>query len=198
MKVNEENIYREFKKTLIIPKKKLSPPLIIGLFGKICSGKSTVASALAIKIPLVILRSDVPRSMIINKYGIEYNTIARVKRIILKMGKELLGRQHSILVDAGNIGAVNRNIFQKIAKKFNSNVIWLHITCPEKTILKRLRKRRSIKNTLLDYEVLAGEKIYYERKKIYNINKRRIKFFATINTAKPLSPQINKLVKQLS
>ncbi|MFH0952412.1 MAG: ATP-binding protein [Patescibacteria group bacterium] len=198
MRVDEGIIKRDFIKTLKIPKRKISPPLIIGLFGKICSGKSTVALAIAKKLPIVVLRTDIPRSMIIKKYGHNYNTIARIKRIVIKTGKELLEQQYSILVDAGNVGAANRKIFQNIAKAFNNKVIWLHIICPENIIFKRLKKRRNMKDDLIDYEIMADKKLYFNRKKIYDHNKALIDFFVTINTARPLTPQINKLVKKLS
>ncbi|MFC1663093.1 AAA family ATPase [Patescibacteria group bacterium] len=197
MTVDEKNLCRQFEKTIKVPRQKLRPPLMIGLFGKIGSGKSTVAQLIAKKIPVVVLRTDIPRTMIIKKFGHKYNTIKRVKRIVSGTVLDLLGQNISVLIDAGNLGQNNRQSFVRLAKKHKTKMIWLHITCPESEILRRINKRQHLKDGLLEFGELADVKLYFNRKKIYEKNKKKINYFATINTNKPLASQINKLVKRL-
>jgi len=188
---DEKKIYQQFFDSLKIPTKKLKSPIYICLFGKIGAGKSTVAKKIAKKIPLVIIRSDTVRYLFISFYKKKKIINKRVKKIYYRTIRELLSKNHSLIIDAGNQSLDDINRHKEITNNFKASLVWLNIFCPEKTILKRFKNKKSDFNTIKKGN-LSNKYIYSQRKFLYLKNLKKINPIYKINTAKPLDPQINE------
>jgi chloramphenicol 3-O-phosphotransferase len=74
----------------------------------------------------------------------------------------------------------------------------VEVTCPEETILKRLseRARRIAVGDMSDFS-RAGEKEYWERKRVHDVTPSPGRYDYRFDTSKELHPQIIDFIRYL-
>lgn len=172
-------------------KNKQSPIFLIAMVGPVGSGKSFIANILSNKLKAAHIRTDDIR-VELRRQGRSYSrayTIARYR------AKTVLEKKKSVISDFDAVLPGRRQELKKIARNYGAKFILIHIKTPEKIILKRLRAHKYASRDLFKNSQEAI-RVYFSRKKFHT---RQLKIHPdfVINNARPLEPQIQKIVKKL-
>lgn len=128
-------------------------PLLIITVGLVGTGKSTVANALAKRLGLTVISSDVTRKKLAGVaagercfedfssgiYSSEFNR--RTYDAIFDEARKILGRGGPVVLDASFIKAEERLKAKEIAAETGADFYVIECTLPEAEIKKRLAKR---------------------------------------------------------
>lgn len=126
-------------------------PKVIFFFGLPGSGKTFLAHHLSLATGLKHISSDVIRRAYFKRgqYRLEDKEEVYVQMQIQM--SETLQNGKSVIVDATFFSQKLRNEFISIAQYYTNNLLWILTTAEEKTIKKRVSKKR--KNSEADFEV---------------------------------------------
>ena len=131
--------------------------LIVGLPG---TGKTTFALELANQIEAVHLNSDVVRTTLGHRGQYDIASKAAVYKELYNRAEELLQHGKDLIIDATLYKEILRIPFEKLAKKFKIPVNWIELKADEKTIKKRVAKKRQYSEA--DFDVYLKIKSVYE------------------------------------
>lgn len=164
---------------------------LIAFIGPVGSGKTYIARILAKKLHAAHIRTDDIR-IELRKQEKSY---ASAPRRAARMRDEALESRKSVVMDFDAILAKRRTELQRIAHLYGVKFIIIGIETPEKIISARLRRHRY---TSRDFFKNAKEavRVYYIRRKLHE-KKLQPRVDFVINNARPLVPQIKKIIKNL-
>ena len=171
---------------------KQNTPFLLALMGPVGSGKSYIAKILAKKLHAIHIRTDDIRVQLRGQ-GKTYDA---APRIAAELREQALSSGKSVIADFDAVFPRRQRELAAAAKKHRALLFLIAVNTPEKIILARLRNKRYTKKELFQN---AGEAIcvYFIRKQLREKGLRATQDFA-INNGKPLEPQIERIIKQLS
>ena len=164
---------------------------LIAFIGPVGSGKTYVARVLARKLAAVHIRTDDIR-VLLRRRGKSYS---RSPEIAKRMTEDALHKGKSAVLDFDAVRYRRRSELKKLARSFGVKAAFIQVKTPEKIILSRLRRHRYTKKDLFRS---AGEavRVYYIRRKFHQKPLRPKPDFV-INNARPLGPQLQKVIQKL-
>ncbi len=153
---------------------KVRPRLVVmcGLSG---AGKTYVADALAAKVDLVVIQSDIVRKHLAGVNVAERRTVAygtdiysedmteQTYRAMADDAEQLLAAGHSLLLDASFLRRWQRGIAQAVAAAADARLLVVHCTAPDEEVRNRLdarREERSISDAT--WEIYQRQKKRFE------------------------------------
>ena len=166
---------------------------LIAFIGPVGSGKTYIARILARKLGAVHVRADDIR-VALRRRG-KAASISAVRKIAAEKMQEGFRRGKSAVSDFDAVLSKRRRELARFAKRCGAKAVFVKVETPEKIILKRLRRHRYGKNDLFRSKEEAI-RIYFIRRKLHRKPLRPKPDFV-INNARPLEPQIYKIVKKL-
>ena len=166
---------------------------LIAFIGPVGSGKTYIARILVRKLGAIHVRADDIRVAL--RRGGKTASVSMVRRIGAEKIKEGFRRGKSVISDFDAVHARRRRELARFAKRFGAKAVFIKIETPEKIILKRLRRHRYGKNDLLRSREEAV-RVYFIRRKFHRKPLRPKPDFV-INNARPLGPQIQRIVKKV-
>ena len=98
-------------------------------------------------------------------------------------------------MDFDAIRPVRRAELQRSAKKFGARVFIIQVVTPERLILTRLHRHRYTRRDFFKNAAEAA-RVYFMRRKLHARPLRPAADFV-INNARPLTPQIRKIIKRM-
>lgn len=164
---------------------------LIGLVGLVGSGKTHAAKFFVKELGAVHIRTDAIRVQL-RKQGKTYDAAPRIAR---KQWENALARGRSVIADFDAIRPERQKELRNTAGRFQAKPIFVEIKTPQSLILKRLQRHSYSKNDIFRN---AGEaiRIYFIRRKLHRRPLRPKPDFV-INNARPLEPQLAKVIKKL-
>ena len=162
---------------------------LLALMGPVGSGKSYIAKILAKKLHAVHIRTDDIR-VELRAQGKTYDV---APRIAAELREQALDSGKSVIADFDAVLPRRKRELARVAKKYSASFFLIAVNAPEKTILARLRKKRYTKKELFKNADQAI-RVYFIRKQLREKGLRATPDFA-INNAKPLAPQIERIIK---
>ena len=171
----------------------LKQKFLIAFIGPVGSGKTYIARILARKLGAVYVRADDIR-VALRRRG-KAASISTVRRTGAEKMKEGFRRGKSVVSDFDAVHTRRRRELARFAKRSGAKAVFVKVETPEKIILKRLRRHRYGKNDLFRSREEAI-RIYFIRRKFHQ-RKLRPRPDFVINNARPLRPQVNKIIKKL-
>lgn len=191
--INKEKLVRTFISKIKVPKNNLEKQIIIAPVGVVASGKTTTMKILKRMIPVIYINADKVRLFLRSKkmWG-----SLEAYDIINPTIKHFLELKKSIIIDGDFIDRkTRRQPLENLAKKFNTKVYYIHIIAPEKFILNKLKNKKWTKGGLFSGSK-EGIREYLRRKPLHQ-KKLHIKFISTVDTSKPIKPQLLKIVSKI-
>ncbi|OHA00493.1 MAG: hypothetical protein A3C07_01410 [Candidatus Sungbacteria bacterium RIFCSPHIGHO2_02_FULL_47_11] len=168
---------------------------LITFIGPIGSGKTHVALRLAKSFKSAHIRTDDIRV----RLGKEDKPFTRAPLMANQLLRHALAAGKSVIADFDAVRPERRQSLKNLAKRFGARFILIKIVTPEKLLLARLKKKRYITSELFR-DARHAIQVYFIRKKFHERLRRRNKNLRpnfVINNARPLAPQIKKVVKNL-
>jgi dephospho-CoA kinase len=172
----------------------------IGMVGTTGSGKSFIANLLEKELGLFVTSNDEIRRFM-NKNGLPgmFPDQKLLEKITEGTTKFLYKKRISHIIDADLVWAYEQAI--KNAQNHKADFYLIRVVCPEKEIIKRLKKRALLLSQDKLKEAgysLSGYEEYLKRTKIHNkTNIPKDKIYLEIDTSKNLKAQINILKQKL-
>lgn len=169
---------------------------LISFIGPVGSGKTHVARMLVKLLKAVHVCTDDIR-MRLRKDG---KPFTRAPLMANQLLRHALGAGKSVIADFDAVRPERRQSLKNFVKRFGARLILIKIVTPEKLLLQRLKKKCYTKNELFR-DASHAVQVYFIRKKFHERMRRRNKNLRPdfiINNAKPLAPQIKKIVKKLT
>lgn len=122
---------------LSLPQERWSRPVLIGIFGLPCTGKTEIASSLSGRYPLIVLSTDAIRL----HYQLASGPASHA--IIVDVVDYLLPRRYGVVVDGIHLGRSDRDQIRRIARVHNARCWIIYATAAPSVIAQRLQARRS-------------------------------------------------------
>ena len=117
-------------------------PVVVLVSGLPGAGKSTFSRALAPLIDAVILESDALRALLFAAPTYSSAESAALFRALHRTAAILLGRGHSVIIDATSLKQKHRRPVEVLAANAGAEFVHVRLTAPEDVILRRLEARR--------------------------------------------------------
>lgn len=166
-------------------------PFVIATIGPVGSGKTYVATILARRLGARHINTDVIRVALRRQHKPENRAIPIANRL----QEKLLARGESLILDHDIVNPVRRRELHGRLREFGVKIYFLQIRTPERLILARLRRKRYTGRDLFR-NADEAIRVYHFRKKFHRTRQRFTPNF-TIDNARPLGPQINRIVKEI-
>lgn len=166
---------------------------LIAFIGPVGSGKTYIARILARKLGAVHVRADDIR-VVLRRRG-KAASISVVRRVGLGKMERGLRNGKSVISDFDAVLTKRRRELARFAKRFGARAVFIQVKTPEDIVLKRLRRHRYGKNDLFS-SAKEAIRIYFIRRKLHRKPLRPKPDFV-INNARPLEPQLRRVVKRL-
>lgn len=168
-------------------------PFVIALIGPVGSGKTYLAQILARELGARRINTDAIRVALRRQHKPESRAIPIANRL----QEKLLARGESLILDHDAINPVRRRELRERLRRFGAKIHFLHIRTPERIILARLQRKRY--NASRDLFRSAGEaiRVYHFRKRFHRKRRRFTPNF-TIDNARPLGPQLSRIIKTIT
>lgn len=160
--------------------------MIIVVCGLPGVGKSTVARLLAGKFRAAHLRTDLIRPELFPRPIYSSRERDRTYGEMVKRARNLLYKG-PVVLDATFIMAKHRKMARLTARKVNSRFAMVEVVCPQSIVKRRLALRKNDASTATFREFLKHKKIWQKIAEPHFV----------VNTSRPLSPQINKIVRSI-
>ena len=165
-------------------------PAVIVISGLPGTGKTYFSRRLAERLPCIILESDALRKQLFPTPTYTGAESAGLFQAIYQLADELLKKGVSIIVDATNLKEKHRETIYTIAENNKARLIQVQIEAPPEVVRKRLDARITRRRTD-DYS--DANWAVYQRMKPTAERIRRRHF--TVNTARDITPVIDKIIK---
>ncbi len=172
-----KHIIDEYKSTLDIPDRRLSPQILICPVGLVGAGKSTVLNPICKKLPLVRIATDEIRKLLQEK-GFNF---LRTREIAKFLFHEFLTDGHSVVADADCIDREVQEYVQVLKDEFSLLVVWIHINSPEEFIIQKLTH---FKHTWLFRNAAHAIEVYHKRKPLHEAYLKDVRFYFTFDPSK--------------
>ncbi len=193
MTINKQKLVQEFIKTVKVPYKNPRKQMIIAPIGVVASGKTTTMKILKELLPVIYLNTDEARVFLRKKKL--WNKIAAWE-LMNPAVEHFLKLNKSLIVDGDFVDwRTRRQPLEKLAKKFKTAVYYINITAPEDFIIRKLINKKWSKSGLFK-DSAVGVREYFRRKPLHQ-KKLNIKFTGTVDTSKPIKPQILKIIPKI-
>lgn len=164
---------------------------LIAFIGPVGSGKTHLAKILARSLDAAHVRTDDIR-VTLRRGGKSYSS---ARSMANKLAEKLLGRGKSVVNDFDAVLPARQRELKKRAQKFGAKLVLIKIKTPEKLIIRRLKRHKYTKADLFR-NAAEAIRVYYIRRNLH-LRKFRTRPDLVINNARPLAPQIKKIVKIL-
>lgn len=180
-----------------------SKPKLIMVMGLPGVGKTYLAQYLAEHIQAFHLCTDIIRKEITNTpvethrfdgYGkgiYSREVSGQTYEEMYRRGENYLAQGKTCIIDATFSWQKSRDQTQQIAQKYQAQFYLINCTCPEKVVLKRMKKREN-EFSLSD----ATPEIYYKIKNNFDKVKDK-KNYIEVDTSKPIKNNLNKITRLL-
>lgn len=165
---------------------------IIALIGPVGSGKTYVAQILARELGARRINTDAIRVALRRQHTPENRAIPIANRL----QEKFLARGESLILDHDVVNPVRRRELRERLRNFGVKIYFLHIRTPERLILARLRRKRYNPSRDLFRSAEEAIRVYYFRKK-FHTRQQRFRPDFTIDNAKPLRPQVERVVERI-
>ena len=189
--IGEEKLIKEYLQSIKPIPNNTKKLFTLALIGLPSSGKSYVAKILSEKLNLFVENNDKIRRFL-NKKG--FKGVTPIQKTLQKIAETrtsfLFENKTSTILDLDIIKFVDA-IKEKM-RKFKGDVFFIHITCSEKEIIRRIKERKNDKTNVSK----AGLKEYYQRKKIHESLCLPDLFFS-IDASRDVERQIDLCVNKL-
>jgi hypothetical protein len=113
------------------------------LVGPPGTGKTTLASRISERTPLVVLGSDDVRRELVEAPDFSFNETKRVLRAVRLAIGDLLHRNISVVLDSPNLTEWERSPFYSLADLHKARLIIVEVTAPTAVVLERLDNERT-------------------------------------------------------
>jgi predicted kinase len=120
---------------LVIPSTRWSTPVLIGIFGVPCAGKTEVARYLEHRYPLLVLSTDALRL----RYGFESGIDTR--QVMDQVAAQLLPQQVSIVFDGIHLRRKDRQAVRQLADAHQVDVYLIYVVADADLVEQRLQAR---------------------------------------------------------
>lgn len=120
---------------LRLPTRRWQQPVLIGVFGVPCSGKSEIACRLADCLPLVLLATDAIRL----RHGLPSGPATHA--LMYEAATFLLRQRIGIVWDGLHLGRADRDGFRSFAEEQRARCILIYATASEQIVRQRLGAR---------------------------------------------------------
>ena len=197
MNISNQDLVEKYLQNIDVKKGKTKKLFAIGFVGLNGAGKSFVAEKLSKELGLYIASNDKIRRFL-NEEGFEGASPAQklVQNIAENSTRFLFENKSSHILDADLIEF--HHIAKKNADAYSAALYIVHLVCPEKLILKRLKDRNlEVKNSSSSNLSRVGAERYFERKEMHS-KLPMPKIFFTIDTSNDVDIQIESLVDKLN
>lgn len=175
-----------------LPEPMVSPPFVMvsGLPG---SGKSYFCRQLALRMPFVVLESDVLRRVLFAAPRHTAAESARLFRAIHIVIRDLLKKGEPVILDATNLSEHHREVLYHIADTAGGRLFVVRVKAPPDVIQQRLEGRARGVNPQdrsdADWEVY--------RKMSPGVD-RILRQHIVVDTSRDIRPAIDKVVREIS
>lgn len=175
-----------------LPEPMVNPPFVAvsGLPG---SGKSYFCRHLALRMPFVILQSDVLRRVLFPTPQHTPAESARLFRAVRFLIAELLKKGEPVILDATNLSEHHRELLYHIADTSGAKLIMIRVMAPASVIKQRLEGRsRGVDpedRSDADWEVYRKMKLGVDR-----IRRQHL----VADTSRDIEPVIDKVMREIS
>ncbi len=172
--------------------RRAKPPFVIALIGPVGSGKTYVARILARELGARRINTDAIRVALRRQRKPESRAIP----IAHRLQEKLLARGEALILDHDVVNPVRQRELHERLRRFDVKIYFLKIRTPERLVLARLRRKRYNPSRDLFRSAEEAIRVYYFRKK-FHTRQQRFQPDFTIDNARPLGPQINRIVKEI-
>jgi len=164
---------------------------LIAFIGPVGSGKTHIAKILAKKLHAAHIRTDDAR-VGLRRQGHSYS---RAPSIAAHQRDAALAEEKSVIMDFDAILPKRQRELHHVAHRYRTHFFLIRIRIPEKIILRRLRQHRYTSRDLFR-NAKEAIRTYFIRKALHK-KQPPAKADFVINNARPLAPQIQKIVSRL-
>lgn len=186
---------RNFRRKLVLPRSKSPRPIILAAAGPSRVGKTTVFRFIQKRLPYFVrIAHDDMRLFL---YGCGFPDSPIVEKFLYNaapsyiFAEQFLRRGYGVILD-DNFATkpIKAKMAKSLAQKTKARFFLIRVWAPAGLVRKRLRKTKS--KLFPDWRVGLA---HFERsRKQFNYEKPSRMYFAKINTAKPLAPQLKKIL----
>ena len=160
---NLDKLVTDNIRTLSLPAKRYDHPVAIILVGGPFSGKTTLVSFLAKRLPLAVISETSMASFLAPRATFFKRGIEEIFLLASKTIAELIRQKVSVIYDATVKKHSDRELIRKLVSEAGGKMVLVHLVLPEEEVYHRLRKinaqivRGDRKGFIMDKELLRYE-----------------------------------------